>query len=63
MEKFFEASSDEYYQSFRRIFVLMDEHSASSSEIVALSLKKFGDDVTLVGRKNLWKRRSTECLY
>lgn len=51
----FEASSDEYYRSFRRIFVLMDEHSASSSEIVALSLKKFGDDVTLVGRKTYGK--------
>ncbi|QUI23140.1 DUF5050 domain-containing protein [Vallitalea pronyensis] len=51
----FEATSDMLYQPFRRIFVLMDEQSASSSEIVALSLKKFGDDVTLVGRKTYGK--------
>lgn len=51
----FEATSDYYYVNFRRIFVLLDEESASSSEIVALSLKKFGENVTLVGRKSYGK--------
>jgi len=51
---------DSYYSDanmvkFKKIFVLTNEYSASSSEILTLGLKKFLPNVTIVGRPTFGK--------
>lgn len=47
--------SDDQQIEFKHIFVLIDENSASCSELLALGLKTYLDNVTVVGRKSLGK--------
>jgi len=42
-------SSDERYTKFKKIIIWVNERSASSSEVMALSLKKHLNNVTIVG--------------
>ena len=47
--------SDANIVKFKRIFVLTNEHTASSSELLALGLKKNLPNVTIVGRPTYGK--------
>jgi tetratricopeptide (TPR) repeat protein len=47
--------SDDNLVKFKRIFVFTNERSASSSELLALGLKKYLPNVTIVGRPTLGK--------
>jgi len=52
--------SDAYYSDdqrieFKHIFVLIDEYSASCSELLTLGLKTYLDNVTVIGRKSFGK--------
>ncbi|NLY19011.1 MAG: tetratricopeptide repeat protein [Clostridiaceae bacterium] len=52
--------SDAYYSDdelieFKHIFVLVDEYSASCSELLTLGLKTYLDNVTVIGRKTFGK--------
>lgn len=52
MESF---ESDEAQTRFRHIFIMVNEYSASSSEVLALGLKKYLKNVTIVGKPTLGK--------
>jgi hypothetical protein len=47
--------SDKNYMKFNKIIVLVNENSASSSELLALGLKKHLNNVTIVGKPTLGK--------
>ncbi len=47
--------SDEAQVKFKRIFVLVNGNTASSSELLALGLKKYLNNVTIVGRPTVGK--------
>lgn len=47
--------SDNIYVKFQKIFILLNEYSASSSEILALTLKKNIDNIFLIGNKTTSK--------
>jgi C-terminal processing protease CtpA/Prc len=51
--------SDANIVKFKRIFVLTNEHTASSSELLALGLKKNLPNVTIVGRLLMERRGQT----
>lgn len=45
--------SGKSHTAFKKIGVLVNEKTASSSELLALSLKVYGDDVTIIGRETM----------
>jgi|LSQX01.2.fsa_nt_gb tetratricopeptide (TPR) repeat protein len=47
--------SDRNQVKFKNIFIMVNENSASSSEVLALGLKKYLDNVYIVGRPTLGK--------
>lgn len=47
--------SDDAYIPFKHIFVLIDEYTASCSELVTLGLKTYLDNVTVIGRNTFGK--------
>lgn len=47
--------SDPAYTAFRHIFILVDENSASASELLTLGLKSYLSNVTVVGRTTYGK--------
>jgi len=47
--------SDDELIEFKHIFVLIDEYSASCSELLTLGLKTYLDNVTVIGRKSFGK--------
>ncbi|MEL7563501.1 MAG: S41 family peptidase [Dehalobacterium sp.] len=47
--------SDENQVKFKKIVVLVNEYSASSSELLALGLKKYLNNVTIIGQPTLGK--------
>lgn len=48
-------TSNDYHVKFKKIFVLVNEGTASSSELLALGLKKYLNNVTIIGKPTLGK--------
>lgn len=48
-------NSDKDAVSFKKIFILVDEYTASSSEMLTLGLKEFLPDVTIIGQPTYGK--------
>jgi C-terminal processing protease CtpA/Prc len=48
-------NSDKGQVSFKNILVLVDENSASSAELLALGLKKYLNNVTIIGKPTFGK--------
>jgi len=44
-------SSGKWHTSFKKIGILVNENTASSAELLTLSLKTFADNVTIIGKK------------
>jgi C-terminal peptidase prc len=51
----YEYTSDSKMLKFKKIIVMVNENSASSSELLALSLKKHLNNVTIIGHKTFGK--------
>lgn len=47
--------SEEGQKAFKNILILVDGHSASSAELLALGLKKYLDNVTIIGQPTFGK--------
>lgn len=47
--------SDKSHTRFKKIGILVNEKTASSSELLALGLKTYGENVTIIGRKTRGK--------
>jgi C-terminal peptidase prc len=47
--------SDKYQMNFRKIIIMVNENSASSSELLALSLRKHLNNVTIIGHPTFGK--------
>lgn len=54
--------SDEQQIEFKHIFVLIDEYSASCSELLTLGLKTYLDNVIVIGRKS-WGKGVGQLLF
>ena len=45
-------SSGKWHTSFKKIGILVNENTASSAELLTLSLKTFADNVTIIGKNS-----------
>jgi len=53
--------SDDNQIKFKKIFILVDEYSASSSELLTLGLKKYLNNITIIGKPTYGKGVGQVC--